>query len=261
METLFVGKNLLFLHEVESTNTYAIELLRSVNVPEGTIIYTDHQTKGKGQRGEGWYSEIGQNLTASIVLKPYFLHQKDIFYLSKISALAVYDALTEIFLNSQYDIKIKWPNDILIDHQKIAGILIENTFHGTSLQYTVIGIGINVNQENFEKIDRLVTSIKLLLKNNFERKDVLKILSSKIEKWYFKLKNQQFEFINKHYLDSLYGIGEVLKFKYKDSEDIEGEIIGVNHQGKLVLKLMNLNIHEFDIKEITFMFQGLDKKK
>ena len=62
-------------------------------------------------------------------------------------------------------------------------------------------------------------------------------------------------------MDSLYGIGEVLKFKYKDSEDIEGEIIGVNHQGKLVLKLMNLNIHEFDIKEITFMFQGLDKKK
>src|SRR5687768_17275673 len=121
METLFIGKNLLFLHEVESTNTYAMNLLRNVNPIEGTVVYTDHQTMGKGQRGAVWTSKTGQNITASIILKP-LLTQNNTFYLSKISALAVYDVLTDILPIGQYDIKIKWPNDILVNRRKIAGI-------------------------------------------------------------------------------------------------------------------------------------------
>ena len=253
METLFIGKNLLFLHEVESTNTYAIDLLRSVNVIEGTIIYANHQTKGKGQRGASWRSEIGQNITASYILKPHFLIQKDTFYLSKISALAVYDALTDILLDSHYDIKIKWPNDILINRHKIAGILIENTFSASSLQYAVIGIGINVNQVNFEDINYLVTSLKLLTKMNFEKEYVLKLVSLKLEKWYLKLKNQQLEFIDNQYKKALYGMDEKQMFKNRDSIEFEGEIIGVNQNGKLQMKLNDLKISEFDIKEITFL--------
>ena len=128
METLFIGKNLLFLHDVESTNTYAMNLLRNVNVIEGTVIHTDNQTNGRGQRGALWTSNIAQNITSSIILKPTFLPIDNTFYLSKISALAVYDVLTDILPNSQYDTKIKWPNDILVNQQKIAGILIENNF-------------------------------------------------------------------------------------------------------------------------------------
>ena len=133
MQTLFIGKNLLFLHEVESTNTYAMNLLRNVNVIEGTIVYTDNQTKGRGQRGTVWSSNIGQNIISSIILKPTFLSIENSFYLSKITALAIYDVLTDILTSGQYDIKIKWPNDILVNQQKIAGILIETN-------YTVGGI-------------------------------------------------------------------------------------------------------------------------
>lgn len=149
METLFIGKNLLFLHEVESTNTYAMNLLRNVNSIEGTVVYTDNQTKGKGQRGALWASKIAQNITASIILKPYFLSIGNTFYLSKISALAVYDVLADILPSGQYDIKIKWPNDILVNQNKISGILIENNFTSTNIQHSVIGIGLNVNQDNF----------------------------------------------------------------------------------------------------------------
>ena len=152
METLFIGKSLLFLHEVESTNTYAMNLLRNVNPMEGTVVYTDNQTKGKGQRGAVWTSKIGQNLTLSVILKPQFLGQNNTFYLSKISALAVYDVLTDILLTSQYDIKIKWPNDILIKHRKVAGILIENSFATNTLQYSIIGVGLNVNQQDFDNM-------------------------------------------------------------------------------------------------------------
>ena len=110
MNTLFIGKNVLFLPEVESTNTYAINLLRNVNAIEGTLIYTDHQTQGKGQRGTVWSSEIGKNITLSVILQPKFLSIYQSFYLSKITALACYDVLTEILDVSHYDIKIKWPN-------------------------------------------------------------------------------------------------------------------------------------------------------
>lgn len=133
METLFIGKNLLFLHEVESTNTYAMNLLRNVNAIEGTVVYTDNQTHGKGQRGANWGSEIAQNITASIIIKPHFLNIDNAFYLSKISALAVYDVLTELLPNSHNGIKIKWPNDILVNQQKISGILIENNFTNATI--------------------------------------------------------------------------------------------------------------------------------
>jgi BirA family biotin operon repressor/biotin-[acetyl-CoA-carboxylase] ligase len=89
MGTLFIGKNTLFLLEVESTNTYAMNMLRNVNAIEGTVVYTDNQTKGKGQRGASWNSETASNITASVILKPQFLSVENSFYLSKISALAV----------------------------------------------------------------------------------------------------------------------------------------------------------------------------
>lgn len=253
METLFIGKNLLFLHEVESTNTYAMNLLRNVNAIEGTVVYTDNQTKGKGQRGALWSSDSNKNTTASIILKPHFLAIENAFYLSKISALAVYDVLTEILPNSQYDIKIKWPNDILVNQQKIAGILIENTYTNLTIQNSVIGIGINVNQLEFENFERHATSVKLLIKQDYERKIILELLCAKLEKWYLKLKEQKMSLIDDNYMSHLFGIREVMLFK--DSSDISftGKIIGVARNGKLCLELENLTIKEFDIKDIKFI--------
>ena len=146
METLFIGSNIIFLPEVDSTNSYATELLKNVNIAEGTVIHTAHQTQGKGQRGNSWEAQIASNLTTSIVLKPSFLELKNQFFLYQITALACYDLMAELLNNSQYDIKIKWPNDILVNKKKIAGILIENVITHSTLNYSVIGIGINVNQ-------------------------------------------------------------------------------------------------------------------
>ena len=140
METLFIGRNTIFLSDVSSTNSYALSMLNNVNVAEGTIIHANYQTQGKGQRGLQWSALQGLNLTFSVILKPSFLHLTKLFYLYQISALACFDSLTELINNSHIDIKIKWPNDILIDKRKIAGILIENNLLNNQINFVNIVI-------------------------------------------------------------------------------------------------------------------------
>lgn len=253
METLFIGKNSLFLHEVESTNTYAMNLLRNVNSIEGTVVYTDNQTAGRGQRGSVWSSKIGQNITTSIILKPQFLSPSNTFYLSKISALAVYDVLTDILPNSQYDIKIKWPNDIIVDRKKIAGILIENNFSTNAVLHSVIGVGFNVNQEEFGDFERVATSLKMLENKEFNRNEVMNMLFWKLEKWYLKLKEHKMEVIDQYYLNYLFGLNEILSFENIDKNRFEAKLIGVSKSGKLKLELNNDDFKEFDIKEVKFL--------
>lgn len=253
METLFIGKSLLFLHEVESTNTYAMNLLRNVNPMEGTVVYTDNQIRGKGQRGAVWTSKIGQNLTLSVILKPQFLGQNNTFYLSKISALAVYDVLTDIFVTSQYDIKIKWPNDILINHKKVAGILIENSFTTQALQYSIIGIGLNVNQQEFDELESSATSLHLAAGKSFDRMAVMELLCMKLEKWYLKLKEGKTDLIDKQYTDVLFGMNQVLNFEDTASKRFQGTINGVSRDGKLMLTLSDSTQKQYDIKELKFV--------
>jgi BirA family biotin operon repressor/biotin-[acetyl-CoA-carboxylase] ligase len=253
METLFIGKNLLFLHEVESTNTYAMNMLRNVNAIEGTVIYTDNQTKGKGQRGALWSSNIAQNVTASVILKPHFLSIGNTFYLSKISALAVYDVLAEILSSSQYDIKIKWPNDILVNKQKNAGILIENNITSTAVQSSVVGIGLNVNQVDFDNFERMANSIKLVSGVSYNRDEILELLCKMLEKWYLKLKEGKTELIDKCYHDHLYEVNKIAVFVDVNHYKFNGRIKSVTKAGKLLLELEEDILKEFEVKEVKFL--------
>lgn len=254
METLFIGKNLLFLTQVESTNSYAMEMLRNVNMIDGTVIHTDNQTKGRGQRGAVWHSEIGANVTASIVLKLQFLNAEKAFYLSKISALAVYDVMTEILPGSQYDIKIKWPNDILVNKKKIAGILIENTYQNSAIAYSVIGVGLNVNQTEFGDANFSATSLKTLLNKDLEKISVLELLCRKLEKWYFKLKENKLPEIDEEYFKRLFGLNEQLSFLDKNGNTFLVEIQEIRLDGKLGLLISSSQeMKYFDIKELTWV--------
>lgn len=250
METLFIGKNLHFLHEVESTNTYAMDLLRNVNAIEGTIVYTDNQTKGRGQRGSVWNAEIASNITASVILKPKFLSIDKSFYLSKISALAMYDLLSEILPNSQYDIKIKWPNDILVNRKKIAGILIENSFNNQFIQNSVIGIGLNVNQVDFNELNTTAISLRIIAQHEFNRNDLLMKIAGYLEKWYLILKQQKFELINQHYSDCLFALNTQMKFNDELMNFFNATVKGVEEDGKLKLELESGICRLFEVKEV-----------
>ena len=130
-----------------STNDSARELLLQHDTSEGTVVITDNQTAGKGQRGNSWFSAEGANLTMSLIMKPNFLTVSKQFYLNMISSLAVKRVLNDRLPDAHS--QVKWPNDVLLNNRKVCGILIENGIKRQFLEYSVVGIGLNVNQKAF----------------------------------------------------------------------------------------------------------------
>ncbi|MBI2722698.1 MAG: biotin--[acetyl-CoA-carboxylase] ligase [Bacteroidetes bacterium] len=251
METLFIGTNNIFLPEVDSTNSYAINLLKNVNPLEGTVIHTANQTAGRGQRGNVWNATPYSNLTVSIILKPVFLNIAKQFYLYQIAALACYDVMAEILDSSQYDIKIKWPNDIMVNDKKIAGILIENIITNNVISGSVTGIGINVKQCEFDGKMNAV-SFQMLMDKPPEVSEILNSLCKHFEKYYLKLKSGHANFISETYLLHFYGKNKWLNF------EIEGRIenllvMGISAQGLLLLEDKAGNPKEFDIKAVKWV--------
>lgn len=252
METLFIGKNLIFLPEIHSTNSYATNLLKNVKLSEGTVIHTAHQTHGKGQRGSLWIAEHNSNVTASVILNPGFLKIENQFYLYIVSALACYDTITELVNNSQFDIKIKWPNDILLNQQKISGILIENNLQHTHILWSVIGIGINVNQESFEGNFKATS---LILADGKKRiaEDVMKLFCIYLEKYYLMLKGGKTEELRLLYLERLFGLNRWMSFEINGK--IENMLVkGISANGFILLEDKEGKVIETDVKEVKWIY-------
>ena len=254
METLFTGQIHFHLAECPSVNTYATEMVKSREIAEGTIISTSNQTNGRGQFGNKWHSEEGKNITACIIYRPKFLQIQNIFALSMAVSLAMYDLLT-YFLGKKHDIKIKWPNDILVDGKKICGILIENIFRGSSLDYSLVGIGLNVNQGNFPKLLCNAISLKACLGEDLDLKIVLELLCLKIEKRYLQTRNDQLEDIKKSYSKRLFLYGEEAEYLKSNGEKILGSIVNVGFDGALELRYKSGKSDFFRYKELVYLFE------
>jgi BirA family biotin operon repressor/biotin-[acetyl-CoA-carboxylase] ligase len=253
MDTLFVGQHILELDATESTNTYATNLIKEIPVVEGTIVLTHNQTKGRGQVGNTWQAESGKNLTFSLVLHPNFLAVDKQFYLSKITSLAVFGMLTDFLNTSLYDIKIKWPNDILVNDRKIAGILIENILRGNFLQSSVIGVGVNINQQSFDNVDKLATSLGILLQQDFDLKEILHAFCKHFEALYLLLKQGNFDKISQAYFKQLYKFNEFATYKVNE-KTFTAKITSVEESGLLILTTEQNELVKFNFKEVTLLF-------
>lgn len=251
MKTLFVGQNSIHVESVDSTNSYASEMLRQIELVEGSLIYSFAQLNGRGQRGNSWVSEPSKNVALSLVLYPKFLTIEKQFLLTKITSLAVADLMAEMLEESinPKEISIKWPNDIYANDQKIAGILIENTLKESSISSSIIGIGINVNQIDFSI--KTATSLALIANKEFELMEILNRLCEFFEARYLQLKSNKLESIDTAYLERLYRLNEWANYKSGEAS-FEGKIIGVSKVGKLQVELRSGVVKEFDLKEIAF---------
>ena len=246
----FVGQNILTYKEITSTNDLLKQLVANFKpLPEGTVIMAEHQTAGKGQQQNGWHSEAGKNLTCSLLLYPLFLSPQNSFNLIAAVGLGVIKSLQQILGNQT---RLKWPNDIYHGQKKLGGILIENSIAGNAIKSAVVGIGININQENFPAHLPNPVSVKQILSENYAIKEVLLQICAGIEFYYLKLKAGKSEEIKQEYLDNLYGFGRKLKFQTKD-EIFEGEICAVSPSGLLGVKKENETVF-FDLKQIKFIF-------
>jgi BirA family transcriptional regulator, biotin operon repressor / biotin---[acetyl-CoA-carboxylase] ligase len=252
MEALFVGKNTFFLNEIDSTNSYATLLLKNVNLPEGTVVHTLNQKKGKGMRGNSWFAEPQSNLTCSIVLYPSFLNIEKQFLLYQMAALAVYDTTAELLGNSHFDIKIKWPNDILVNRKKIAGILIENSLIDKNINWSVVGIGLNINQRVFNEQHK-ATSIYQLTQQNLDVSKTMEILCKHIEKYYLMLKSNGEKFVTDAYLNALFSYNKKMLFESNGKRE-ELIVRGVSSSGLLLLEASDGKYIEADVKDFIWHY-------
>jgi len=243
--TLFLGQRLVFVPECHSTNSLTSELTSQSSLSDGTVVITSNQTAGRGQRGNTWETDAGANLTFSILLKPIFISLGNQFFLTIVTSLAVSDFLKT---QSAKEIKIKWPNDILVNKKKCCGILIENSIQAASIKQSIVGIGLNINQKKFTS--SLATSLAIVAQRDFDLNEVLNALLVKFENRYLQLRAGKYEALKKEYLENLFGLGELRAFISND-EKFEGIIENVNENGELAVSV-NGKRKNFRLKEISF---------
>ena len=247
---LFVGQNFIYLKEVDSTNNYLKELAsKSKPLPEGTVIMAENQYAGRGQHQNGWFAEPGKNLTFSILLKPAFLEVAKQFDLVRAVSLGVFDAFEPVLGNQ---LKIKWPNDIYYGEKKLGGMLIENMIQGGQIKNAIVGIGLNINQENFPDWVPNPVSVKQILHTDYHLQTLLAEICSRVEGWYLKLKAGKVDEIRNVYLSRLYWLNEPHTFKVKDNI-FAGAIRNVRDNGLLMVENNNNEQLEFSLKEIEFL--------
>jgi BirA family transcriptional regulator, biotin operon repressor / biotin---[acetyl-CoA-carboxylase] ligase len=227
-------------------------LLKNVNLAEGTVIHTAYQKAGRGQRGNSWNSDPLSNLVASVVLRPTFLSLNKQFFLYQVFALATHDTMSELLHSGQFDIQIKWPNDILVNEKKIAGILIENNILNDNINWSVAGLGINVNQEHFPGLEN-VTSLKLLTGENFSTREILRRFCKYLEKYYLQMKSNRYEDIQKAYLSHLFGLSRKMTFKMNETERIL-LVKGISGTGLLHLEDEFGCEIEADVKQLKWIY-------
>jgi BirA family transcriptional regulator, biotin operon repressor / biotin---[acetyl-CoA-carboxylase] ligase len=238
------------LEETDSTNSYASRLIHNELPKEGTAILAHYQKAGKGQRGSGWESEPRKNLLVSYILYPEFLNVADHFLFNQCLSVAVVEFLRVM---TKLPVFIKWPNDIIADHKKIAGILVENTLRNNRIINSIAGIGINVNQTNFQSYSPEAVSLKMLEGKNFEVLECFEQLNKFIEKWYNLLKFGNHEKIKSAYTGALYMLEKPALFK-KGSDQFKGIITGVLNDGHLIVRKENGELSYFLNKEISMVF-------
>ena len=248
IDSLFPGANQIKLTSCHSTNETASALLAEGHLPQGSVIITDHQTKGKGQRGNSWESEPGKNLTCSIILKPRFLPVQKQFELTVVTSLAVVNTLEELGLPLG---QVKWPNDVYYGDAKIAGILIENTVRANQLEHAVVGIGLNVNQVNFQV--NHATSICLELQQTQSLPHVFDLLYRHLAEYYDLLRTHETEKLRNKYLSKLRGYGVLRTYRdLKNDQVIKAKITGVSNSGQLQLSTASEEL-SYNFKEVSFL--------
>lgn len=195
----------------------------------GTVVFTHHQTKGKGQRGKEWKTVAGENLSFSIVVQPHFLTAAKAFQLLAVTAVSVHTQLLTLVGD---ELKIKWPNDLYWRDRKTGGILIENVFRGAHWQWSVIGIGINVNQTAFEELQNPV-SLKQITGAQTDVQELARAIYSQLMNDLLLLEQQGFDAFYAAYNQQLYKRNETVRLK-KGNRNFETEIQSVNKRGQLV---------------------------
>lgn len=238
------------LNAINSTNNYLKELSKDVETANWTVVTAEHQISGRGQMETKWESEKGKNLTFSILIRFEQLKSQDQFYLNCAISLGVFNALKNCGIPK---LKVKWPNDIMSASKKLGGILIENILVNDRITHSVIGIGLNVNQEKFPDYLPRAVSMKQVLNHDFDCDKILHQTVYSMQQQIELLTLHNFDLLHRNYEQVLYKKDKVLMFENKNKEKFMGKIIGVTNKGKLQVVQENEVVKQYNFKEIIFL--------
>ena len=239
---------LIKLNAIDSTNEY-IKINKSIFDKDLVCIYTFNQTMGKGQRGRNWESEPYKNLCVSFYKLLSKKASKDIFF--KLNMIV---SLKMIRILKKYSIpklSIKWPNDILSENKKIAGILIETSLKNNLLNDFIIGIGLNVNQTDFHDLLN-ASSLKNIMKQEFDLNKLIKDFIKEFSDFNLKLDSVSLEDLKVDYLKNLYGTNSFLKYQYKGSK-ILGKIVDVKSSERIKIMVNNI-VSTYNLKDLKLIY-------
>jgi BirA family biotin operon repressor/biotin-[acetyl-CoA-carboxylase] ligase len=245
---MIIGSNLISFEELPSTNTYASMLLKKGEQKEGTVIQAGFQSAGKGQMGNKWDSEKDKNLLISIILYPSAVIPEDQFSISMAVSLGICDFLDNHIPGST----IKWPNDIYINDDKIAGILIENTLIGELIESTIAGIGLNINQVKYASGVSNPTSMKIASGREYNPTDCLKELLEVLDRRYKELLYGKRESLKNEYKGRLYWLNELHSFR-SGNTIFKGTIKNISSAGLLMIETGKGDFKEFNFKEVVYL--------
>ena len=245
--------SIVHLLEVDSTNRYVRDEAAALWQNRGTcdfaVVAAGHQTAGRGQRGNTWNSNAGENLLFSILVRPgETLEVSRQFLLSQAVALSIHDAMK----CHGIDTRLKWPNDIYAGSRKLAGILLELDYSGAFVEQAIIGIGLNVNQENFPPMNRVPVSMKMLRKRDFILDDVLATILDLFEHYYTEMRFGNRDAIAAEYKRVLLGMNERHTFIDRDGH-FDAVIQDIESDGHLILQRTDGSTRRYAFKEVEMV--------
>lgn len=243
--------NHIHFESTTSTNQLAHKMLQEGKQDAFTVISADYQINGRGQAGNTWKSEAYKNLLFSVILYPDFLAVQKQFIINQLISVSICIELEHLMPDAS--ISIKWPNDLLINQKKVAGILIENSVMSSKLVWSIAGIGLNVNQELFGDDLPLATSIHNYLGHPIDRNSLLINIINQINYQFDIVRNDAGVCLNRLYMQRLYQLNQAALYK-QNGKIFTATINRIDEYGRLVL-IKNGNEQVFcDVKEIEFIF-------
>ena len=240
---------LIKLDAIDSTNEFLKGLSSNQTLENFTVVSAESQTKGKGQMGSVWDSEPSKNLIMSVLIKNFTTNINQIFDINIVVSVSIIQVLERLNIP---ELSIKWPNDIMSYNKKVGGILIENSIKSDGSINSIAGLGLNINQMNFDNLPK-ASSLALICNNAFDKEEILikivGMLEQNLQSW-----NHNSDSLWNEYTNKLFRIGIPMPFEGQNRQNFMGIIQGVSAIGKLKILLEDDSISEFDIKEIQMLY-------
>jgi BirA family biotin operon repressor/biotin-[acetyl-CoA-carboxylase] ligase len=240
---------LIKLDAIDSTNDFLKGLSSKQDLQNYTVVSAENQFNGKGQMGSKWDSESGKNLIMSVLIKDFLLDNDSFFNLNIVVSLAVIRVLESYTIP---ELSIKWPNDIMSANKKIGGILIENSLKGDGTITSIVGLGLNINQIQYDNLPR-ASSLAIICNAFFDKEEMLFKIISRMEEMISIYKENEAS-LWEEYSNNLFKIGIPTAFSDENDINFMGIIMGVSAIGKLEIQLEDDSICEYNLKEVQMLY-------